>query len=141
MSGLEKPRVYVSALVCGDVIREAPLHGGPLMLTLVRVSQGFAADPSETISFYVVSTFTAEQPCSFRFLLRVVAPNGVQVTCVTHDYKIGQGADGATLSSKVAIPATIGGDYWFELLVDDEVATKIPLRILHALPDFSPEQE
>ena len=39
---------------------------------------------------------------------------------------------GYTLSADIKIAVAEEGDYWFEIYIEDQLATKVPLRITHS---------
>ena len=150
MTEADKPRVYVSAIVCSDAIEEHGTH----MLSALRISGGFLVGPIlrptadltvsewayDTVHFILVITFNSEAPTSFRFGMKTATPDGRVLDLsdqpdFSEEFNIGAGAEGFTLKTRGAIPGALQGDYWVELLIDGQLVNKVPIRIVH--PDLS----
>ena len=150
----DKPRVYVSAFFCQEMIREPDKD----LLTAIRIADSFAAVPIELsptfdgegepppfspmrtylpLDAHAVIAFRSEAPVEFTASLRGTGPNGEIMPGGFEDHPCKIGADGAgyTLNANVRVPTDQKGTYWFEIYVDGELATKLPLRIEH--PDSS----
>lgn len=63
--------------------------------------------------------------------LRAEAPSGLRLPDMTVSVLL-EGEDrGIALQVPVAIPTEVEGLYWFDVLVDDRLMTRIPLRVVH----------
>jgi len=69
--------------------------------------------------------------------LRAQQPSGVYMPDQTRDVTFERDERGVNIVSDVALPA-IEGLYWFEVLVNDEMLTRIPLRIMYQRIPGSP---
>src|SRR5579864_1184110 len=132
-----KPRVYVSAFLCQSTIREQ----GDL-LTAVRIVDGFTTSAigelttGEVMYFPVnvsaVVIFRAEMPSKSTLTIKVRDPRGEELQG-TRSFSVHSKSliEGHTLNINFRVPGQKEGDFWFEVYVDDELATKVPLRITH----------
>jgi len=156
----DKPRVYVAAFFCQDIIRERDND----FLTAVRIAESFAAVPVEItpvfqgegqlpevpairvyppLDAHAVVMFRSEQPIEFTCSMRGVMPDGELWPGGFQDLKCRIGADGAgyTLNLSIRIPTDREGTFWFEIYVEGELATKLPLRIAHPEMTFGTGQQ
>jgi hypothetical protein len=136
MSDATKPRPYVAiASLC-----ERALIERDNVLSLIRVVDTFTPEkpPVETAGvkiipaaqFYVVVAFKA---------LRLVGPSGKQQPLgdpVT--FVLDGNESGFSFVAQVTIPANEPGLSWIDVVVDDEVLTRIPFRIRLQSEDESP---
>jgi hypothetical protein len=146
----DRARVYVSAIFCADIIRESATD----LLTAVRITNAFTATPArftpklpdaaldvahqeliyKPVTFHAVINFWAESSCSFEFMLGGTKPNGEPLAGMGGPMPIeipGDGGSGHTLNLTASLPGSLAGVYWFEFLVDSEIALKLPMSILH----------
>ena len=156
----DKPRVYVSAFFCQETIREREKD----FLTAVRIAESFAAVPVEItpifqgegeppefpalkvyppLDAHAVAMFRSEQPIEFTCSMRGVRPDGGRWPGGFEDLKckIGEDGTGYTLNLSLRIPTDQEGTFWFEIYVEGELATKLPLRIVHPEMTFGTGQQ
>jgi hypothetical protein len=150
-----KPRVYVNAVLCDRIIKDS--NG---FLTAVTITSGYSISPlkvgaiaasgevDESHAQYVwqplrvqlVISFVAEEATEFETALKIIGPMGreVNANANTHTFQVkaGKGPEGHTMSINVRIAVPIIGNYWFEIYVDGELATKTPMRIVYAHPSL-----
>ena len=148
MGESDKPKIWVSALICTDVLRED--HGARKMLTALRISNGFQATPINlqpdpglpgllfaTIQFKLLVTAHCEVERTFTMTSRMVAPNGRTFEDMQpmENQVILSNGSGVTTVINSSISPNLAGVYWFEIFVDGELATKVPMVILHQSQD------
>ena len=138
-----KPRVFVSAFICERVLRE---EGG--LLTAVRLVDAFQTTPIDIhldtpepriekryLAFTVglIAVFVCEQRAEFTVSLRIIKPNGELSEGGLNlvPFVIESGVNGYTLNVALNLAGDVEGTYWFEIYVDQELATKLPLAVLH----------
>jgi hypothetical protein len=75
--------------------------------------------------------------------MRGVRPDGERLPGGFQDLECKIGADGAgyTLNLNARVPTDREGTFWFEIYVDGELATKLPLRIVHPEMTFETGQQ
>lgn len=142
-------RVYVSAFFCQDVIREAKTD----ILTAFRLTNAVLSVPTEipasepgspSRSIYqqvrvsAVITIYSDEAGDFDVQIRGVGPDGKQIKPepaepVLH-CRSGGGAAGQTITITMFIGSEKPGDFWFSVYVNDNLKTKLPLRIIHDKP-------
>jgi len=155
----EKPRVYVNAIFCSDIIRERePVD----LLTAIRVTSAFSVNPitatiklyegapEETdrpeliyhpVKFHAIVTFWSEGPRDFDFTIRGHHPSGEAMNTDMKPLRVSLQAPTNghhTINLNSTIPGTIPGVHWFEFCVDGVMITKLPLVILHPKKDALP---
>jgi hypothetical protein len=142
-----KPKIYVSAFFCEKVLLEKTD-----LLTAIRISQGYNVramlftpsdadgNPDQSREFlfwnpliaFAVITFLSEGPIEFSFFMRGIAPDGtILKPSAPQILRMAGGADGHTLTVTMNLYPEKEGDYWFEIYVNDELANKIVLRVIH----------
>jgi len=146
-----EPRVYASVMLCDRVIRD---NDG--LLTAIKINTGYKVSPlkvarvlpgsegalDEANALFVwqplrlaaIITFTTEEPAVFVASLKIVGPRGHDLGAATSnawEVKTAGGAEGHTLSVDVRLAIPLIGEYWFEVYVRGELATKTPMRVLH----------
>ncbi|SPE39785.1 hypothetical protein SBA3_3410004 [Candidatus Sulfopaludibacter sp. SbA3] len=157
-----KPRVYVNALFCDTVIKESESN----LLTAVRITDGYTINPLavpprlpdgtldhehplmvfQPLRLSAVFNFRTEQPSEFSFVIKGTRPSGKPLSSSTPTpvmMRTGAGAEGNILNVSFTMSTDEPGDYWFEFWIDDEIATKVPIRIIHgaAAVALGPESE
>ena len=150
---IDKPRVYVSVIFCDRIIRE---HATDL-LTGVRITDGYILNPvgivppradgspdeenplfiALPVKFTAIIRFCSEAPVTFTWTIKGTRPNGQPLSSSAPppaSVQIGAGPEGLTVASNISISSAEPGDYWFEVCVDDVMATKAPVRIKLGTP-------
>jgi hypothetical protein len=145
-----KPRIYVNAMLCDRVIKDS--NG---FLTAITIMSGYSVSPLkialaspdgaideahpkfvwQPLRVNLVITFVTEESAEFETMVKIVGPRGREMDdSNTHRFpvKIGGGAEGHTISMSVRIAVPLIGEYWFEIYVDGDLATKTPMRIVYA---------
>ena len=148
MSDSEKPKIWVSAILCADVIRE--VRGSKTIVTALRISNGFQATQLELMSgdeiaqvafaaieFKLIVTASCEVVREFDISFRLIFPNGnvfEDMLPLLKQKILGSGSGFTTIVNSTINP-NLQGVYWFEIYVDQELSTKVPLVILHESQD------
>jgi hypothetical protein len=149
-----KPKIYVNALFCADIVREKDTD----LLTAIRVTNAFTVHPLKAaveftddgpieehvvyppIRFHAVITFWCKEPREFTFSLKGYRANGDPLegnmeTIITLP-KASLG--GHTINLDSTMPGIVPGVHWFEFCVDGEPITRLPLVIIHQKKDSPP---
>jgi len=140
MSDSEKPKVWVSAILCNDVIREA--NG---VTTALRISNGYQANPvtltlpdgnSTTVfrplEFKIIITSHCELERRFDLTFRLIKTEGEAVTDLPPFNGVHvKGALGMTLTINMSLPSEKQGVFWLEVYVDGELSFKMPMIVTH----------
>jgi len=154
-----KPKVYVSAFFCTDIIRDKDTD----LLTAIRITTAFNARPVvvtpklpdgtpdhanaeqffEPARLYVIINFHAEQATVFQLELKMKRPDGefmnTEVGMPSGPCSIGGGANGAlTLKIALSLDVKHHGEHWLEIYMDEEVTFKLPYLVIHPGTDSSP---
>ena len=136
-----KPLVYVSAFFCQDVIKENGI------LTAIRISDAFTAEPSGAqkkpdgsefttygpIKIKGVFIFRCEQAVSFTAKIKIASPaSSTYVERFSTPVSLrGDMVEPHVLNMASSLDADVEGAYWFEVYVDDRLATKAALYVMH----------
>jgi hypothetical protein len=156
VSDPEKPKVYVSAFVCTETIRDKESD----LLTAINITNGFNAGVSvltpkhpdgslvkekriifcNPINCHAVIAFYAERETDVEFLVKARRPDGSEMgTARTPQIiEIGEGAAGMVLNVKLSLASEMEGTHWIELYTDGELATKLPIKVVHETPSEDP---
>lgn len=149
MEFASKPRLYVSGFICTDVIIDKQTG----LLSAIRIASAFNSFPADAtvrddetgvsrdvlafprINCRAVIQVYCDTPTRFRLTMQAKRPDGSSMTPTTDqaagEYEIEGGAEGLTLDVGMAIASDTAGTHWIELIVDDQMATKWPLLIIH----------
>ena len=142
-----KPPIYTSAFICASLltdkesilsaIRIADIFTAPSMDVAVTCPHG----SSQTIHVYppvhvaAVLIFRSEEPVDFAMRFQGMDANGEILPGVYNvPITIGIGFRTSILNVALQIDPRHVGDLWFEIYIDDELATKFPFRIIHEKP-------
>jgi hypothetical protein len=140
-----KPRIFTSAFICEKILKE---EGG--LITAIRLVDAFEVKPVDLIrepntlapqiekvylAFRVglIVVFVCEQRAEFTASVRIIKPTGQisEASQASIPFVIEDGVNGCTLNVDLNISGDVPGTYWFEIYVDRELATKLPLLVLH----------
>ena len=146
-----KPRVYVNAFFCESILEEKDSQ-----LTAIRIAHGYTVNPLlvpprradgsldhenplvvfQPLIIAALIVLRSEEPTEINFQVRGTSPSGRPCTNTIPlpPIRIAGGAEGEAFKTGFRIPTAVEGDFWFEFLVDDQVANKVPLRIKHGSP-------
>jgi len=140
-----KPRIYVSAFFCQEVIRDKSD-----ILTAIRITNAYTTVPTSVtveigsgltvtkqvyMPFVVcaVLTFHSDNPVDFEVRLRGFDPDGIELSTGDQFHCHSQGgAAGHVLNTRLTIATGKQGEYRLDVYVDDLLATTMPPRIIHA---------
>lgn len=147
-NGKIKPRVYVNAVLCGNIIKHQEN-----LLSAIRLADAYIVNPlkiipplsdgspDETNAQFVyqplrlgaIFTFRTEEPAEFTVTLKGVRPSGNPLYPSSETFHIitGSGAEGHVMNVNFSITTEEEGDYWIEFYVDGVLANKVPIRITH----------
>jgi hypothetical protein len=122
-------------------------------LSAIRITDGFIVNPLKIIPTLpdgspdeehaqlvyqrlrigAIFTFRSEEPTEFTVTLRGVGPSGKPLSPSVESFvvRLGKGAEGHTKNVNFTIATEEEGDYWIEFYVDDALANKVPIRIIH----------
>jgi hypothetical protein len=144
--GENKPQVHVSVFFCQDVIRESGI------LTAIRISDAFITDPAgveraadgSEVKLYGslrvrgVFIFRSEKPASFTLTLKGTTPsNATPAERFSTSVSLhGSDAGPHILNMTTNLEADVEGAFWFEVYVDDRLAAKVPLYVIHRNSDL-----
>jgi hypothetical protein len=142
----DKPQVHVSVFFCQDVIRENGI------LTAIRISDAFITDPKgvdkaedgSEVKLYGslkvrgVFIFRSEKPASFTLTLKGTTPSNPTPAerFSTPVSLLGSDAGPHVLNMTANLEADVEGAFWFEVYVDDQLAAKVPLYVIHRNSDL-----
>lgn len=120
---------------------ERVLHEQDGVLSLIRMVDRLITDPNvieaggtpSAHQLFVVIMFKGgEARGSSQLTLAPVAPSGMKLAEIETSVLFEGGEDrGIQLIVPVAMPLNQSGVYWFSVLLDDVLITKIPLRVVH----------
>jgi hypothetical protein len=144
-SPTESPRIFVSAFLCQEIIREKND-----ILTALRIVNAFTVEPTmvETpspdgksnttlgfpiLSFSAYCSFHADEHAEFDVRIKGIDPNGAELLPANPPVKcaVEGGALGHTLVVALKLATRVPGDYRIEIYVNENLAAKIPLRVIH----------
>jgi hypothetical protein len=143
-----KQKVYVSAFVCNDIIRDRETD----LLTAIKIANGFNApistfvprNPDGTpdsegriiisspIICHLVISFFCEVARSVSLTVKAKLPTGddmANAPNASQTFDIGAGAAGRVPNVELSMASDTEGTHWIEVYVHDEIATKVPLKI------------
>jgi len=142
------PRVYTSGFFCQTVVRDKND-----LLTAVRITNAFKVAPVNVtvqlaegltltqpvylpLTLYAVLSFYSDRPADVEIRIKGLDPDGMESGTgdMIFHFHIPGGAEGHTLNTRLTLPTVKQGDYNFEVYVDDVLATKMPMRIIHDTP-------
>jgi hypothetical protein len=149
----EKPRVYVSAFLCTTTLLDKDTE----LLSAIQITYAFTSYPririprlpdgspdtdkaemvSDPARCKMLIAMHAEAERTFDFRMKLRGPSGEHLNEFMADpsglQTVGAGAHGGlTLNIGLTISTSDSGLYWFEIYIDGEVATKLPLFVFHA---------
>jgi hypothetical protein len=144
-SETESPRIFVSAFLCQDIIREKNE-----ILTAVRIANAITVEPTPfevpstdgkrstnlgfpVLNCFILCSFHADQRVEFDARIKGISPSGAELLPASPPTKctVEGGAIGHTLVVALKLATGIAGDYWIEIYVNENLETKIPMRIIH----------
>jgi hypothetical protein len=151
-----KPAIYTSAFICqssisaknglvtavniGDIFHTSHLE---FDLTLPNgITQTARVFPPVNVT--LIMMFRSEEPTEFDLRFEGKLPNGELLPGDNRSHvKLDRGVKGAFLNIDLTIDPRYDGEMWFEIYIDEELATKIPFLIVRtqkpspqsALPD------
>jgi hypothetical protein len=141
-----KPRIYTSAFLCQDVIREKNND----ILTAVRITNAYTVLPTEVTveigpgititkqeylptALSAVLSFYSDGPVDFEVRLSGHDPDGVELTFGSPFHCRSEGgAAGHTLNTRIIVATKKPGEHRIDVYVDEVRVTTMPLRIIHA---------
>jgi len=130
---MDKPRPYVTAaLICEKLLREKDET-----LTLVRVAdrlqyslQGFPAETKPMIQMNgLLSLKSGSVTGDHMIKLVSVKPNGQRWDAHSQSVNLLGNDHGVNIIMNINLGVDQDGLYWFDVLFDDEILTRIPLMI------------
>lgn len=136
---------YVAAaFFCHTVLQEA---GG--LYSFIRVVDritvhGAGPAISETmpalpIGSTLVLVFKADKARGRKQLtIRPESPSGLKGPAVLHDINLEGEERGVILSAPITLQTAEEGLYWFDILIDDQVITRVPLRVVYQRSTLGP---
>src|ERR1700733_15186340 len=141
-----KPRIYLSAFLCQDVIREKNSD----VLTAIRISNAYTVLPTDVtvqlgpgltvakqvylpVQFSAVLSFFSDGPVDFDVTLKGFDPDGIEL-------ELGQpfrcrsegGTVGHTLNNRITVATNKAGEHRIAVYVDNVKVSMMPLKIIHA---------
>jgi hypothetical protein len=138
-----KSPIYTSAFICNSILKDS--EG---ILTAIRIADIFKTtvveitipgqgDLKHLIQLYppinvaAIVSFRSESPVEFEMRFQGRSANGELLPGVHKvPIKMQGGVDGYIMNIALNLDGELYGDIWFEIFVDDELATKIPFRII-----------
>ncbi|HYI96894.1 MAG TPA: hypothetical protein VEX68_25350 [Bryobacteraceae bacterium] len=140
-------RIYTNAFVCQYAIREQSTNSTNV-LTAFRIVDLHTIEippvPANTIivlptlAVDLVVQFRSETAQTFDVVVTTIRPDDQEVAPASFPAQSTQGGVfGAILSVRVTLDFKVEGLYWFDVFVDDELATRVPLLIKHIRTDHS----
>ncbi len=138
--GPEKPRIYVSAIICERALREADSN----LISAIRIAEGFNPVSFEIqlpnggvsvnyfpVEFVIIVKIHSEKPRNAIFSVKGVAETGEPLKGTEGLFRIDLlgGVEGQTFNITVKIPGARAGTHWLEFYIDEELATKLPFLI------------
>jgi hypothetical protein len=141
-------KVYVSAFMCKDAIRDAIDTNS---VSAIRIFDTFtvcaedvalAKDLKVLSGAFLVTSYRSENPTEFTAEYRASSPSGKVLSIQTLTVRIAGGETGHThvLSFDLAPARMSEGVHWFDILIDGEVVTRVPVKVVHA-PGIPPSQK
>jgi hypothetical protein len=130
--------IYITAFFCRDIMEE---RDG--VVTAIRLCELFQVSipdgftPQTTtfppVEIKAVLTFKSEVPRSFRVSLRGIDPNGTILGMQHWKCQTLGNVHGNMILANIRVASNIAGVFWFDVLVDGELGTRMPLRVAHQL--------
>ena len=128
--------LYISAFCCKDVLREE--NGS---LSAIRILDSVTVElmgPLEKVIYYplpvtTLISFKSDIPCDFTLRIRVVDSHGASREMAAGKHHSEGGIDGGVVNLQMELRTDVEGLYWFELLADDQIVTKFPVKVSHAI--------
>jgi hypothetical protein len=144
----QKARIYSSALLCQYVLKEHPSEA----LTAVRIGDSWAPNQTRapngqmfyqpfTIRALFIFRTDAPTPLPFKLTVTGVAPGGQRFTVIDTPTDIPGQARGRTFTIDLNLPADIPGVFWFDVYVNGEFSTRLPLEVQHPVPNQAPSAQ
>jgi|HubBroStandDraft_1064217.scaffolds.fasta_scaffold30335_5 hypothetical protein len=141
-----KPKVYVNAILCDKVVRSKDDF-----LTAITITSGYVLSPLkiapllkggaldvdraqfvlQPLRVNLIITFVTEESAEFETTIKIIGPGMGESNTHRFPVKTGAGAQAHTMSMNIGIGIPVIGEYWFEVYVGEDLATKTPMRIKH----------
>jgi hypothetical protein len=138
----QKSRVYVNAFLCDRLLREEDKTMSAIRLidfTSVDIPIGSAQPFVPHVEANLVIIFRSERAVDFVATVQGTGPDGVVFSTYDFPVRIEGGASGHTLALTLILNGAAEGLTWFNVLLDGELASKVPLLIRYTkLPTGSP---
>jgi len=131
MPASPKERVYVSAFLCDNLLTEA--DGVISAIRLVDVHNVVLPTPEALKTFriegFLVVLFKSEASHELVVDVRIVSPTGGIIGPQRHRVSLAGGNTGKVLNVRVLLVAPEAGNYWFEILIGDEIVQRTPMQV------------
>ncbi len=132
--------VYVIAFLCEKLLIEKNDVATAMRLVDVfnvelpapKLNSVTVAPPIEAD---LVVIFKSQKPEQFRATVALVKPSGERTPATEYECQTGGGVIGQTIAIHVQVDPREPGDYWFEISIEDRLATKVPLRVTQTVRD------
>ena len=142
-----KPQIYASAFICSSVIKD--IDG---FFTAFKIANTFTAPDIEIVAtcphgdsetlhltqpirVSALLMFWSDEPVEFETRFQgKTADGGLLPGDNRARIALSGGVDGYILNVSLSIDIKYAGDLWFEVYVDDGLATKLPFRIIRTKP-------
>lgn len=156
---VQKPRVYANAIICDSVLQDKSTN----LLTAIRIANGWSvspyrftprlpdgsADEQNAQLFYppfsirLITLFHSEKQTKFTVTFRAITPTGrvMDISKGSISCEIPVDGETYTLNVKGNITTQESGLYWFEVYVDGELATRVPLQVTLQAVDFGQDSD
>jgi hypothetical protein len=129
------PRPWVNvAAFCQTSIRE---HGSG-NLSIIKVNDGMTLvgvtkemQPTPVQLTMVLILKAGDMQGQYSVKVRCVSPTGTETTGPDIPHFFEGGTRGIQTVLPIGMIATEPGDYWFDVLLEDEILTRVPLRVLY----------
>lgn len=135
------PYIQIAAF-CETVLTEQNgVHSLIRVVDRITASMGLLPEgmpPPAHLLTAVISLKSGQARGSHDITLRAEAPSGLKLPDLTVSVLF-EGEDrGVTVNVPVAMPTDVEGLYWFDVLVDGRLMSRMPLRVVHQRQSLGP---
>jgi hypothetical protein len=125
------------AVLCERVLQEQDgvLSAIRIIDRLIRVSAGPSApgdmEPFSHVLAALVCLKSGQARGRFTLTIRAETPSGQQLDALSLPVQLGGEDQGANLIINIPFTVEHEGLYWFDVMLEDELITRMPLRVIY----------
>jgi hypothetical protein len=128
-----RPWVNLAAFCQNVIVEQGTGHISVIKIndgmTLVGVTKEMQPTPVQLTMALILKAGDMQGQYSVK--VRCVSPSGVETTGPDIPHFFEGGGRGIQTVLPIGMIATEHGDYWFDVLLEDEILTRVPLRVLY----------